>query len=111
VAAIRNAPAAELAPPAAEPAVADDPAPQPAAVAADPVPAPVKVTLMSSRGFCFPSLDDEPVTGQSQVRYLDVTPGRHRVYCDKQLVGEIEVHPGPDMVKRIMPGPDGKPHF
>jgi serine/threonine-protein kinase len=93
-----------------EPAPAPaEPAPEP--VAAPPEPAPAKVTLMSSRGFCFPSLDDHPVSGQIPAVYAKVAPGRHRVYCDKQLVGEIEVPPGASLQRTIKPGPDGKPRF
>jgi hypothetical protein len=94
--------------PAVEPVAV--PEPPPAAVA-EPPPAPGRVKLMSSRAFCFPSLDDEPVTGQSPVSYPKVTPGRHRVFCDKQLVGEIDVPPGGDILRTIKRGSDGKPRF
>jgi tRNA A-37 threonylcarbamoyl transferase component Bud32 len=108
----QSAPAeAEVAPAPAERGAAIDPAPQPPAVPTEPPVAPGKVTLMSWRAFCFPSLDDEPVTRQSPVSYPKVTPGRHRVFCDKQLVGEIEVLPGGHMRKTILRGSDGKPLF
>jgi hypothetical protein len=66
---------------------------------------------MASRGFCFPSLDDHPVSGQIPAIYTKVAAGRHRVFCDKQLVGEIDVPAGGDIQKTIRRGPDGKPRF
>jgi eukaryotic-like serine/threonine-protein kinase len=96
-------------PPAVVPAVADDATPAPAV--SPPAPVPGVVKLMSSRGFCFPSLDDQPVSGQSLAIYSKVAPGRHRVYCDKQLVGEIDVAPGARVEKNIKRGDDGKPRF
>jgi len=76
-----------------------------------PAPAPGRVRLMASRAFCFPSLDDTPVSKQSPAVYPRVAAGKHRVYCDGKLVGEIDVPPGGDVEKTIRPGPDRKPVF
>jgi serine/threonine-protein kinase len=99
-------------PPPREPVAAP---PEPPAVeesvAPEPPPVPGKVRLMASQGFCFPSLDDEPVSGQVPAVYPKVIAGRHRVYCDKQLVGEIDVPPGGHVERTIRRGPDGKPAF
>jgi serine/threonine-protein kinase len=101
--------------PASEPAeavvAADTPAPAAVAPPIEPPPATAVVKLMSSQAFCFPSLDDQPVSGQSPAIYSKVAAGRHRVYCDKHLVGEIDVAPGATVQKNIKKDDHGKPRF
>jgi serine/threonine-protein kinase len=99
--------AATVATPAPEP----PPPPPP-----EPKPQPGFVKLLSSMGFCHPSLDDRPISKSTVVEYADVDPGKHRVFCaekqegPKQLAGEIVVKPG-GRVERPIKWTDGKPHL
>jgi hypothetical protein len=103
----RSTPAPVVAAPP-ELVVDDSPLPAPPE---PPRPEPARVTLMSTRGLCFPSLDDEPVLKRTPVVYASVTAGRHRVYCDGKLVGEIEVPAGSAITRIIKVDRDGKPRL
>jgi hypothetical protein len=76
-----------------------------------------KVKLFAWRGFCYPSLDDEPVSGRLPAEYPRVTPGKHQVFCSPDRagprlpVGEIVVEPGSSIEKHIKPGADRSPRF
>ena len=112
------APAAETPTPAPVapvpvPAPAPTPAPEPPP---PPRPKPGSVKLLASMGFCHPSLDDRPTTGETVVEYPDVPPGKHRVYCAEKPegprlpAGEIDVIPGA-RVERTIKWTEGKPHL
>jgi eukaryotic-like serine/threonine-protein kinase len=98
-------------------AAAVPPAPEPPPPAPpEPKPQPGFVKLLSSMGFCHPSLDDRPIAEGTVVEYPDVAPGKHRVFCaaekdgPKQLAGEILVRPG-TRLERPIRWTNGKPHF
>lgn len=82
---------------------------QPAPVqAAHPSPAPKAeppplrsgtIALFARGGFCYPSLDDQPVRDLMPV-FRDVPPGKHKIYCSrtkqspKEYAGEVDLRPG-----------------
>jgi hypothetical protein len=106
----------EPAPAAVAPAVVASAPEPPAAPVPEPKPQPGFVKLLSSMGFCHPSLDDRPIASSTVVEYADVEPGKHKVFCaekqegPKQLAGEILVKPG-GRVERPIKWTDGKPHL
>lgn len=57
------------------------------------------IALFAKGGFCYPTLDDQPVGGLMPV-FHDVAPGKHRIYCSrtqqspKEFVGEVDLAPG-----------------
>lgn len=72
------------------------------------------VVLSSARAFCYPSLDDHPVTSVNP-RYVNVPAGTHQVWCslsprgDRQLVGVIEVLEG-RVSRRVIVSDAGTKH-
>jgi serine/threonine-protein kinase len=83
-----------------------EPSPQPAAPVVETTPSPTVVqpragiiALFAKGGFCYPSLDDQPV-GDLMPVFRDLAPGKHKVYCSrtkqsrKEFAGEVDLPPG-----------------
>jgi eukaryotic-like serine/threonine-protein kinase len=112
-----NAPATSVAESIPVPA----PPPQPTAPTAEPATSPQReveqtrtgtIALFAKGGFCYPSLDDNPV-GDLMPVYRDIPPGRHRIYCSRtrqsprEIVGEVDLVPGA-RIERTVTEQDGR---
>ena len=98
---------------------APEPAPQPAAPVVEATPPPTVVqprtgtiALFAKGGFCYPSLDDQPVVDLMPV-FRDIAPGKHKVYCSrtkqsrKEIAGEVDLPPGA-RIERTVTEQDGR---
>jgi hypothetical protein len=70
------------------------------------------IALYTKNGFCYPSLDEQPVKDLWQV-FRDIPAGKHKVYCSrtkqspKEFVGEIDL-PAGAWIERTVTLQDGR---